>query len=476
MKRILLILILLLASDLSAKKMKLDLDLAEFRLDDTTSFWEMYYVFPDTVLSYKNVDGKFIGEMLFHIAISDKDADSVISEKSWIVSHSSDEPVANFRMDLYGQKHFLIPAGNHNFKLDVMDLNDSTTKAEKEFGIYSRDFPDERISLSYLQLAQVIERESEKSANWQMSFFKNSYYVIPNPRKEFIGEKPVLYSYAEIYNAKETSPDGYKLVYVIKDATGKERVRLSNSRESFANAIVETKSIPLESLPTGVYMLEMKCLYPKDDPEDSVSTAKKFYLINPKNPAMLETDFVESYSFEISEFAALSEEQVEEEYNQLKYIIQDYEKDLFEATETLDAKRKFLYRFWDRRDPDTTNVINERRAEYKKRIDYANKHFTYGLMKDGWNTERGRVYLMYGEPTEIDRHTQNNNLRAYQIWFYAELQGGIHFYFVDLLNTDNYILVHSTAVGERYNEYWYDEYVDTDNIDPFQRRLNNDGR
>jgi GWxTD domain-containing protein len=39
-----------------------------------------------------------------------------------------------------------------------------------------------------------------------------------------------------------------------------------------------------------------------------------------------------------------------------------------------------------------------------KEYNYANKNFSYGLMKEGWTTERGRVYLMYGPPTEIDRH------------------------------------------------------------------------
>lgn len=475
MKRIALILILLIAGNLSAKKIRLDLDLAEFKYNDTTSFWEMYYVFPDTALTYVKSDGKYIGEMLFTVKISN-DADSILNSKSWIITHQSEKPVRKFEMDLYGQKNFLIPKGKHDFKISLRDVNDSTTFAEKEFGIISRKFSNDEISVSYIQLAQNIEKRSQATQNWQNSFLKNSYYVIPNPRKEFIGEKPVLNVYSEVYNAKKIAPEGYKLVYEIKDAADIERARLEFDRKSFADAIVETESIPLESLPTGVYLLNLKVLYPLDDPEDSTETAKKFYVLNPKNPAMLETNFVESLTFETSEFAAMTAEEVEKEYNQIKYIIEDYEIDLFEATETVDAKRKFLYRFWERRDPDTTNAINKSRMEYKNRIEYANEHFSYGLMKEGWNTERGRVYLMYGEPTEIERHPVKNALRAYRVWFYAEQQGGIHFYFVDLLNTGNYVLVHSTAAGERYNEYWYDEYVDTDNLDPYRRRMHDDGR
>jgi GWxTD domain-containing protein len=471
MKKLIFLLIFVTFSLSMGKKIRLDLDLAEFRYNDSTSLWEMYYVFPDTTLNYIYSDGKYIGEMFFRVEIIDNMTNETVAGDSWIISSESDSPVKEFKNDLLGQKNFLIPKGQHTFKLDLRDVNDTTTYANKEFVIVSKDFPDDQISMSHIQLAQQIERETSENSYWSQNFLKNFLYVIPNPRQEFIGEQPVVYTYTEIYNADKVAPEGMKLVYEFADATSRPIARIEKEKSSFANAIVETMSIPIEALPTGVYMLNLKVLYPKDNPTDSIINSKKIYVLNPNNPAILDAFFVESQSFEQSEFATMNQEQIETEFRQIQYIIEEYEKELYNATETLEAKQKFLYRFWNSRNPDTTQVVNAVREEYRDRIKYANKNFSYGLMKEGWTTERGRVYLMYGPPTEIDRHPLNNTLRAYEIWFYAEIGGGIHFYFVDVQNIRNYILVHSTAPGERRNENWFMEYVDTDALDPFRERL-----
>lgn len=469
-------LLVIVAGTSYGKKLRLDLDLAEFRNNDSTSIWEMYYVFPDTTLSYIYHEGKYIGEMYFHVSIVSEDTGTIVADKEWVVFLEKDIPSEEFKMNLFGQKNFLVPIGKHKFKLQVNDINDTTTSAEKEFGILSMEYSEEKLSISNIQLAQKIEESSEKTNDWNKNFLKNSLFVIPNPRNEYIGENPVLYFYAEIYNAKELSPDGYAVVYEIFDTTEKLKMRIKKQRESFANAIVETIRMPIDELPTGVYILSMKILNPKDDPVDSTFVLKKFYVINPNKPPMLEAFFVENLSFEQSEFVTLTAEQVQLEYDKIRYIIQDYEEDLFEVTETLKAKQKFLFRFWARRNPDTTQIVNANREEYRNRIESANKRFSYGLMRKGWSTDRGRIHLLYGEPTEIERNPINNALRAYDVWFYAELQGGIYFYFVDRHGFGNYILVHSTVTGEMRNENWFDENVDTDNLDPFRKRMQYDGR
>jgi hypothetical protein len=91
-------------------------------------------------------------------------------------------------------------------------------------------------------------------------------------------------------------------------------------------------------------------------------------VLNPNNPAILDAFFVESQSFEQSEFATMNQEQIETEFRQIQYIIEEYEKELYNATETLEAKQKFLYRFWNSRNPDTTQVVNAVREEYRERI------------------------------------------------------------------------------------------------------------
>lgn len=78
---------------------------------------------------------------------------------------------------------------------------------------------------------------------------------------------------------------------------------------------------------------------------------------------------------------------------------------------------------------------------------------------DGWNTERGRVILRYGVPTERQQFVEDMQNRPYEVWFYENVQGGVHFYFVDKTYSGNYFLVHSTARHEPYNLNWYNDFV-----------------
>ena len=89
----------------------------------------------------------------------------------------------------------------------------------------------------------------------------------------------------------------------------------------------------------------------------------------------------------------------------------------------------------------------------------ANKNFKADYI-EGWKTDRGRIYIVYGKSDDIERHPFESSTRAYEIWKYDNIQGGVIFVFVDLSNqSGDYTLVHSTARNELSDEDW-------------QRRLN----
>src|SRR5256712_4119467 len=84
------------------------------------------------------------------------------------------------------------------------------------------------------------------------------------------------------------------------------------------------------------------------------------------------------------------------------YIITDEERKAFKKLQTDDERERFIEEFWRRRDPDPDTDENEYREEYYERIAYANEHFAAGI--PGWKTDRGRIYIMYGKPDEIESH------------------------------------------------------------------------
>jgi GWxTD domain-containing protein len=85
------------------------------------------------------------------------------------------------------------------------------------------------------------------------------------------------------------------------------------------------------------------------------------------------------------------------------YIITDEERKAFKRLSTDDERENFIEAFWLRRDPTPDTEENEFKEEHYRRIAYANDHFASGI--PGWKTDRGRIYIVYGPPDEIDDHS-----------------------------------------------------------------------
>jgi GWxTD domain-containing protein len=86
----------------------------------------------------------------------------------------------------------------------------------------------------------------------------------------------------------------------------------------------------------------------------------------------------------------------------VRWIITDEERSAFKQLSNDEERDQFIEAFWQRRDPTPDTVENEYKEEHYARIAYANEHFAAGI--PGWKTDRGRMYIMYGKPDEIDSH------------------------------------------------------------------------
>jgi GWxTD domain-containing protein len=84
------------------------------------------------------------------------------------------------------------------------------------------------------------------------------------------------------------------------------------------------------------------------------------------------------------------------------YIITDEERQSFKRFTTDDEKQSFIESFWLRRDPTPDSAENEYKEEHYRRIAYANERFASGI--PGWKSDRGRIYITFGPPAEIESH------------------------------------------------------------------------
>jgi GWxTD domain-containing protein len=120
---------------------------------------------------------------------------------------------------------------------------------------------------------------------------------------------------------------------------------------------------------------------------------------------------------------------------QLRYIASGAEYNKLRQATGPERERLFK-EFWKRRDPTPGTDENELMDEYYRRVEYSNEKFATN--RPGWESDRGRIYILYGEPTDIERHPFEANSRPYEIWYYSSIAR--RFVFVDYTGFGDYSL------------------------------------
>ncbi|RYD52261.1 MAG: GWxTD domain-containing protein [Sphingobacteriales bacterium] len=116
--------------------------------------------------------------------------------------------------------------------------------------------------------------------------------------------------------------------------------------------------------------------------------------------------------------------------------------------------RTFIYSFFAARNPEDPESAWKKYADEVRTV---NRLFNLGS-RIGYETERGRVYLQYGPPTERVEVYQESGSRPYEVWRYDDVQhtgkSGSFLFFQPGTRLDDFLLLHSTAPGEAKNRVW----------------------
>ena len=102
-------------------------------------------------------------------------------------------------------------------------------------------------------------------------------------------------------------------------------------------------------------------------------------------------------------------------FSKVRFTITSEERKLFLELPSSE-REKFKEEFWKKRDPDPETEENEFKIEYYSRIDYANRHFIGGG-RAGYLQDRGRIYILFGPPTQILRYP--GRTPPYEVWLYG---------------------------------------------------------
>ena len=403
-----------------------------------------------TVFYAPNNQGRF--EAAVRIIVQAFQGDSLINKLDYILgSELFEDSIASTKPDFGDIQNFPLPNGEYLLQFSVQDIN-SEVKPIYYADVAVMNYPQDDVSISDISLYSSIGREPKGDL-----FDKYGYSLEPL----FYGFVPEnLYTLpfsCEIYNTDRLSNNE---PLIVKSYITCFENNMMPYPQAFYSTNVKAKQvvvvvgeIGIFNLPSGNYNLIVDVFN-----KDSVLLATNSYFFQRSNPKItLNLD-----DFDIVDVENTFVDQIKDQDQLLEYVRFLYpistpvERDFYVVRMKLipmKSLQRFFYAFWLKRDP-----YNPEKAwkEYFEKVKYVNKEFGCKL-KQGYRTDRGRVYLQYGPPNSIFESPYDSHSYPYEIWhyYYCVDQSNVKFIFWnrDMVSND-YELLHSDKRGEFQDPFW----------------------
>jgi len=443
---------LLISTSIFAQKnfIPLMVDYAFYKGNDTNNYLEFYLSLLQSNLTYKERDGDFRAEYVLTLYIINKD--SILYQQT-----KRTESVIDSLAMIQPEKQFInifkfeIPNEECQVKVIIQDLN-SGSISEYLLEIPKRFFSPDSLIISDIELASHISKEVSNS-----EFNKNTLCILPNPSMTYTIINPLLYYYAEVYNLKYSQdfPGEYTVRNYISDVVGNVIKQFPDkSSKKAGESIVIVNGFNIVTLPQDIYYLNVEIV--DHQSKQIAKKTKKFRLHKPGK-----IDIAGAEGGELSQdqktqallaYQNVTDKDLDQEFEMARYIASSEEIYIYKSLDT-EAKKVFLYNFWNRRGKQHPELYQSYRSYYFDLVNLADNLFSAGQIQ-GWKTDRGRVILQHGKPDEWDRYLMEVDKKPYEIWLYHDIEGGVQFIFADLQGFGEFELIHSTLSGELHNPGW----------------------
>ncbi|MEM6264496.1 MAG: GWxTD domain-containing protein [Bacteroidota bacterium] len=330
----------------------------------------------------------------------------------------------------------------------------------------------ESFAVSDLEFVASITKTDQSNV-----FVKNGYQIVPFVSNAAYINQNKLQWYQEIYRSDTKFEEPYYAQAVIlkeeKPLMAYDLIRKKNP----GPIGVFSGTFDISRLPSQSYKLRVT-YFSKPGSEDTYTHIEKFFVFNSK----VDPDEAQVYVSDASKdlFSTYTEEELDYYLKTLIHISTEQEIRLMRALGNKEDKGAYLASFWEKRAQEgktATALWNG----YVKAIEYTNEQFK-STLRDGWETDRGRVFLTYGIPSDVERFPAESMRLPHEIWKYDRLgaQSQILFVFLDTdLATNEYQLIHSNKYGEIQNWGWQQMLFsgDTQNpVDPINRDVYEENR
>jgi GWxTD domain-containing protein len=455
-----LLLSLLIISSVMAKGIDFNIDVARFKMSEDQNFLELYYSIRRADLQFvKNDQNQYSAMAMLHFKVFKNE--QLWKDEAWKLPCTvKDTTELQGGMNLIDVVYYQAENADYSITGIVKDLNNEEHVDSVEVDFKLDALPVEEIVLSDIQLASSIKRIQKDPDN---VFYKNGLEVMPHPSRLYGENLPMLFYYVECYNLTQIDTghgdNYYTFCYISQKQADADKPLLKRKqvKKLVNESSVEIGAMNIASLQTGSYYFNFSITDSTGEPVTNRS--KKIYIFN-KSSQRVQTGSVSPDSlFNMSQFAGMNEDEVKQELELISYIMTPDERKILKEMETSKSEQEFLFNFWYRRDRDKQTSMNNFRNLYLERVNIANEKYKE-MSRDGWKTDMGRVFILYGEASNREWFRSTSATKPYEIWYYYHIDGGVEFVFVDISGFKQFRLMHSTKRGEVQNENWQEFITD----------------
>ncbi len=422
-------------------KLRSYLDCKQFYSHEAGNYIEVYFQFVGPSLHYLPKDNGLIGEVGVILNISQ--GDSIIRSDAYRLAtpFMKDSIVEDF----YDMKRFAIQPGNYSLNIELFDVNDKSESLKASVPITIEELAD-GVSFSDIETAELIY-----NCDGESPFSKSGVCIIPRLATFYPTELENIPVYFELYNTSTLADSVFAIKQFIVDEAGNELTEQTVfTRHQTAEIVPIVRKVDITKVKSGKYTLSFALLskkmtelaiqtYEFDRSNDlEVNLSMETTILDPNFQASIPEDSIVYYLESLIPISGASE---------IKNIIKTIK------TKDADLQRKHIQAFWV-----TTAKVSayDEWLSYKEQVKLVEARFGNNF-QEGFETDRGRVYLQYGSPTTMVQKETSPSEYPYEIWQYNQIgkfsNKRFVFYNPDLVN-NTYRLIHSDMIGELKNPGW----------------------
>lgn len=424
------------------KNIKVYLDTKQFYAPGEGNYVEVNLQFAGLTVDYKPVTGGIQAAVAIEMEIFSENKS--VQKRAYLLQ----SPIVKDSIvdDFYEVQRFALAPGSYSMHLKLMDANRPKSIVEADIPLKINELSN-TVSLSDIQIAEYAYPSTTESP-----FNKSGYFMIPMISNYFPQSFTKMPVYTEIYNTNILSDTVVGVMYKILNSTKNfELDAFGSFQKKKTDAVIPIfKTIDISNLPTGTYTLQISVtnknfdiLSTKEFDFERVNDISTFVdadkiILDPAFQTSIPEDSVGFYLASLIPIARPAE---------IKNILASLK------TKNAEKCRRHIQAFWTVTAPAQPY---DEWIQYKKLVLYVEEIYGNNF-QEGFETDRGRIYLKYGPPSTLIARESSASEYPYEIWTYNKIgrfsNRRFIFYNPDLVNK-TYRLLHSDMLGETKNPGW----------------------